>query len=328
MSAFTKTFFKLFPPPKYINIPYAGLDISDEAVRCIEYSSNIHGYTLHRYGFRALKPGIVDSGYIKDEKSLISEVTALVKELKIHTVKASLPEERMYLFKTEVPDTSEHQIRQNIESKLEENVPLTAADAIFFFDRLPAILDSENTGKTYASVSVAPRELVASYLNVIKSSGIAVVSFEIQAKAIARAVVPYNVNGTQLIVHVMDKKTGLYVVLNGVVCFTSTIFWGGESVRNKKPEEMTDSIILLKKEIEKVYTYWKQKGNGNDIKSIIISGKDAIHISQISNLSPVNEVNVSVANIWQNVFSSDHYIPKISFDESLDYAVSAGLAIP
>ncbi len=328
MSTFTKKFFKLFPPPKYINIPYAGLDISDEAVRCIEYSFNSHGYTLHRYGNRLLKPGIVDGGHIKDEKALIEQVTSLVKELKIHTVKASLPEERMYLFKTEVPDTNERQIRQNIEFKLEENVPLGASEAIFFFDKLPQALDENNSGKTYASVSVAPMDLVNSYLNVLKSSGLTVVSFEIQAKAIARAVVPHDNFETELIVHVMNKKTGLYVVYNGIVCFTSTISWGGESVRDKKPEEMGDSIFSLRREIEKVYTYWKQHGNGNDIKSIIISGHDAVHISQISNLSPSTDIQVSVANVWQNVFSSDHYVPKISFEESLDYAISAGLAIP
>ena len=70
MSMFTKTFFKLFPPPVYLNIPYAGLDISDDAVRCIEYSSNRHGYTLHKYGSRVLKSGIIDAGHIKDEKAL------------------------------------------------------------------------------------------------------------------------------------------------------------------------------------------------------------------------------------------------------------------
>ncbi len=328
MSMFTKTFFKLFPPPVYLNIPYAGLDISDDAVRCIEYSSNRHGYTLHKYGSRVLKPGIIDAGHIKDEKALSDEVTSLVKEMKIHTVKASLPEERMYLFKTEVPDTNEHQIRQNIEFKLEENVPLSASDSIFFFDKLPAVLDAENTGKTYASVSVAPRELVDSYLKVLQNSGLTVVSFEIQAKAIARAVVPHDATGTQLIVHIMSKKTGLYVVYNGIVCFTSTISWGGDNIKNKTSEEMSDIMFSLKKEIEKVYTYWKQRDNNNDIKSIIISGHDAITTSQVSRLSPGNDIQVSVANIWQNVFLYNHYIPKITFEESLDYAISAGLALP
>jgi hypothetical protein len=323
---FTKTFFKLFPPPKYLNIPYAGLDISDDAIRCVEYSSNHHGYTIHRYGTRILKPGIIDSGYIRDEKALIQELTLLAQELKITTVKASLPEERMYLFKAEVPDTDEDQIRQNLEFKLEENVPLSPADALFFFDRLPD--EMNNTNKTMVSVSVTPRELVHGYLNALKTAGLSVVSFEIQAKAIARAVVARDSKETQLIVHVMNKKTGLYVVSSGVVCFTSTVSWGGELIHAKKSSDITDDIFSLRHEIERVYTYWSEHGEGQPIKSIIVSGHDAVAISQISHLSPNPNIQLKVAQVWQNAFSGDHYVPPIPFEDSLDYAISAGLALP
>lgn len=318
-------FFKLFPPPKYLNIPYAGLDISDDAIRCIEYAERHHGYTLKNYGTRVLKPGIIDAGHIKDEKALVSELTSLVKELKLSTVKASLPEEKMYLFKTEVPDADEDAIRQNIEFKLEENVPLPASDAVFFFDKLP---ESMSNGKTYASVSVSPKELVNSYLSALQQAGLTVVSFEIQPKAIARSVVAHTSSDAQLIVHVMDKKTGLYVVSSGVVCFTSTISWGGELIRNKKVTEVADDIFKLRHEIERVYAYWAQHGEKQLIKSIILSGKDAIAISQISNLSPDPKIALRVADVWQNAFSLNHYVPKISFEESLDYAIAAGLALP
>jgi len=322
---FTKTFFKLFPPPKYLNIPYAGLDISDDAIRCIEYTESHHGYVLKRYGTRLLKPGIIDSGHIKDEKALVAELTSLAKELKISTVKASLPEERMYLFKTEVPDVDDDEIRQNIEFKLEENVPIPASEAIFFFDRLPANLSK---GKTYASVSVAPKELVDSYLKALKQADLTTVSFEIQAKAIARAVVSHDSSDTHLIIHVMNKKTGIYVVSSGVICFTSTISWGGELIRGKNISDVPDAVFSLRHEIERVYVYWSQHGENQPIKSIIVSGRDATTISQITHLSPDNKISLSVADIWKNAFSINHYVPKINFDDSLDYAIAAGLALP
>lgn len=324
---FIKSFFRLFPPPTYINMPYAGLDISDEAIRCIEYTAGKYGYVIHKYGSRILKQGIVEGGNIKDEKALSEEIKALVDELKISLVKVSLPEEKMYLFKTEVPNTSTEQIRRNIEFKLEENVPMPASEAIFFFDRLPAIKEGQDSGKTFASVSVAPRELVNQYLKILHGAGLTVISFEIQAKAIARAVVPQESHGSQMIVHVMNKKTGLYIVYNGVVCFTSTIAWGGESIKGKTNEEMSDGIFFLRREIEKVYNYWHDHGDNNAIQSIIISGHDAVAISQVSHLSPNSEIQVNVANVWQNVFSGDHYIPSITHEDSLDYSVAVGLAL-
>jgi hypothetical protein len=321
----SKTFFKLFPPPKYLNIPYAGLGISDDAIHCLEYSISNHGYTLLKYGSRQLRQGVIESGYVKDEASFIKELISLRDELKISTVRVSLPEERMYLFRTDISDINDHQIRQNIEFKLEENVPLPASEAVFFFDKFPRNIKKD---KNFVSVSVAPRDLVNSYLQILQKAGLTVISFEIQAKAIARAVVSNESSDAQMIIHITNKKTGLYIVCGGVVCFTSTIAWGGEMIRGKNVADIPDDIFSLRHEIEKVYSYWSQHGEMQPIKSIIISGHDALVISQISHLSPDPHIILRVADVWQNAFSINHYIPKITLEESLDYATAAGLALP
>ncbi len=310
----TKKFFKLFPPPKFLNTPYAGLDISSDAIYCIEYAENIKGYSIHRYGKRILAPGIIESGHIKNEPELIKAITSLAQELKIKTVRASLPEERMYLFKTEVPTRYENEIRQNIEFKLEENVPLSPEDALFFFDFIP---ESITNHKPNVSVSVAPKDLVENYLRIIKSSGLDVIAFEIQPKAIAHAVVPDFSTETQILVHTMNKKVGIYIVSGGVVCFTSTI------VMDKGSE-----ITLLQKELSRVYSYWIDYGGGKPINRIILSGCDASRIVKSSHISPAPNIPVELAQVWRNAFSSDQYIPKLNFEESLEYAVAAGLALP
>jgi Tfp pilus assembly PilM family ATPase len=309
---FTKQFFKLFPPPKFLDISYSGLDISDDEIHCIEYSKTSNGFVIHKFGMRKLQPGVVVSGFKKNEQELINSLTSLVQELKIHTVKASLPEERMYLFKTEVPNVSESQIRQNIESKLEENIPISPADALFFFELIP---NEKIKDKLYASVSVAPRDLVDSYLKVLRASGLEVISFEIQPKSIARAILPYNIHDTQVIVYGMNNKYGIYVVSDGVVCFTSTIDAIGQ----------IDSI--LQQELKKVYQYWNEHEPEKEIKKIKLTGKDAIKISQDFKVSPDPRVGVEVGNIWSNAFSNDSYIPPISFEDSQGYVVAAGLAL-
>lgn len=311
---FTKTFFKLFPPPKFLNIKYAGIDISDDAVRCIEYTEGIHGLTLHRYGSRPLDIGIVESGRILKENELIKIISSLAQELKITTVKSSLPEERMYLFKTEVPLASEDQIRQNIEFKLEENVPLSPSDALFFFDLIPKENKDE---KNYASVSVAPKELVMSYLQVLRSSGLDVVSFVIQPKAIARAVVPQGSKEIQMIVHVMNNKTGIYIVCGGVVCFTSTVALGKDS-----------EASLFRHELSRVYSYWGEYGGNKVISKIILTGMDALRIGNDSKISPDPKIPIEIAHVWQNAFSSNNYVPPIVFEDSLKYVIAAGLALP
>lgn len=322
-------FFKLFPPPKFLNIPYAGLDISDDAVRCVEYSDSRHGLAVHRYGAKILPPGVIEGGEIKDKKILQEAISSLAKELKIHVVKASLPEEKMYLFKTEAPSTNEKEIRQNIEFKLEENVPLSPAESIFFFDSIPKTIPKDSGNSI--SVSVAPRSLIISYLEIIKAAGITALSFEVQAKAIARSLVPGNSGEIEMIVYIMNNKTGIYIVCGGVVCFTSTVLWGNKMILNSK--DTKNAFDELKKKLEQVYIYWSEHGQGT-ISRIVFVGRGALTDGLLSECSAgfLDEKNkkilFEIGKVWQNAFSYDAYVPPIPYEDSLDYVVAAGLALP
>lgn len=120
----------------------------------------------------------------------------------------------------------------------------------------------------------------------------------------------------------MNKKTGIYVVVGGVVCFTSTISWGKGG-----------NIEELKKNLKQVNDYWKEHGLGTTVSRIVFAGQGALADGLISECSssfgPASDmIRFEIAKVWQNAFSHDHYIPPISHDESLDYAVAAGLALP
>ena len=124
-----------------------------------------------------------------------------------------------------------------------------------------------------------------------------------------------------MIVNIMNKKTGIYIISGGVVCFTSTIPWNDKS-----------PISELQKQIEQVHNYWKEHGRGTSISSVILSGHgslaDGIASKCCLPCSSNIDIHVEVGNVWQNVFSYDKYIPPISHEDSLDYATSAGLALP
>ena len=312
---FTRTFFKLFPPPHYLNIPYSGLDISDDAIRAFDMHKTSKGFIVKNYGIEPLAQGVIESGQIKDTDALVQSLKNIKERIKLNVVRASLPEERMYLFKTEVPTNDENEIRQLIEFKLEENVPLSPSESIFFFDLIP----NANTSKQhFASVSVAPQDIVNSYLEAIKKAGMTVIAFDIQPKAIARAIVPKGSLDTEMIVHIMNKSTGVYIVTGGVLCFTSTIPWGKENVENSND---------LKKELGRVYEYWKDRGQSS-IGRIVLSGSSALKDGLLSQIAPDPHIPVELAQVWRNAFSTDEYIPPIPFEESLDYAVAIGLSLP
>ena len=131
----------------------------------------------------------------------------------------------MYLFKTEVPDGTAAEIHENIELRLDENVPLPPSEAVFYFD---IIRDLLSEGKHTASVSVAPRKFVESYLSVLEAADLLPLSFEVVPKSLARAIIPSTNTDTKLIIHLMENKAGFYIVDEGVVLFTSTVGWEGD----------------------------------------------------------------------------------------------------
>jgi len=102
-SCHTSPFFKLFPPPKFMMMTHAGLDISDDAIHFIEYSGSGNGRKIKKYGRVALPEGLIDGGDVKDEKKLGDILSVISREHGLSYAKVSIPEEKAYLFETDVP---------------------------------------------------------------------------------------------------------------------------------------------------------------------------------------------------------------------------------
>lgn len=324
--SFSKTFFRIFPPPAYLNIPYAGIDISDEAIHCLEFKPSRHNkneFAIGAYEAKTLPQGAVEDGYIKDVDVVSAAVAEITRKLGIVRVRASLPEAKVYLFRTEVPGLDERAIAQNIESKLEENVPLSAADSIFNFTIIPSIGDSAYS----ASVSVVPVKVVETYLQVLKSAGVIVSSFEVQSRALARAVVPQNSQETVMLVYgitnaALRRKAGIYIVYRGVLCFSLTVSVDVESA---------DGIT---KGIKEVLEYWLDHGEPSASKTakrnvdrIVVCAPGPL-VTAVEHTASEMKIPVSVADVWKNAFSTEKHTPAITAEDSVEYAAAVGLALP
>jgi len=306
-------------------MPHAGLEISDDALRCIEYKSGPRGMSVSKSASVDLPLNLIEDGNVKDEKQFLQILKAFVRANRLSYVKVSLPEEKVYLFQLDVPSTEVRAITQHVEFKLEENVPLPASEVVFYFDILPASV----TGNVLrASVSVVPKIYVEKMSSMLRSVNLTPMAFEVAPKSIAKAIVPDDSEDTYLIVHIMNRKIGTYIVSGGVVCFSSTIPWDG--LRGIPNAAVGTSIGPVFKEIERVYAYWATRPDAHStIGEIMLVGKDAaivenlFHANSASGLPPV-----LCGNIWQNAFDINKHVPSIAREESLAYAVAAGLALP
>jgi hypothetical protein len=311
--------FDAFPTPKFLDIPYAGLSISDSAVRCMQFGKKGGGLYIEKYTEKALPVGVMTNGQINNQEEIIKVVSEIKKELNLDYVKVSLPEERAYLFTAKIPVVEKEELRSAIESKMEENVPVSPLELTFdynlFYHKQKEHLD--------VSVSAIPISLIDQYVDIMQKSGLSLLSLEIESQAIVSSLLPKNNQGTTLVVHFNPDKVGLYVSYYRVVLFTSTIQTKGEYANNPS---------FLLQEIKKLYTYWhtlKENVDKDDkkISQIFVCG-EKFEDSMISYLASHLDTPVGLGNVWTNVFDIDKNLPEISFNDSLKYSGPIGLALP
>ncbi len=353
---FSRFFLHFFPMPRFFAAPSFGLDISDESIKYIELTNSRGGVKMGKYGERIIPPGIIESGKIKDSKKMEEMLVSLQKEVGIKSVRLSLPEEQIYLFKLKLEKANMKNIRESIELVLEEHVPMTAEDAIFDYEIL-----SEDETHLELEVATIPENVIENYLQIFKNSNIQIESCELEAQAIARAIIKKGDLGTYMIVDFGKKRTGIFIVSKGVVMFTSTLELGGvlldEAIsrsykisleeaekmkiehgleRNTTDRELfsvlLNSVSVLRDEVVKHFIYWHthkdESGNNNPtITKILLSGGDANLAGLPDYLSVSMKTPVEMANVWTNIENNERYIPEIHMRQSLAYATALGLAL-
>ena len=285
-------------------------------------------------------------------------LSSLRKELGMEFVSATLPEEKAYLFKTELPKVAEENLREAVELRLEENVPIAAKDTIFDY----AVIPTESKDHVDVSVSALPLKVVDAYLEVIRAADLKPVSLSVEATTLSRALIPKGNLGTFMIVNIAETRTGLSIVSRGVVQFSLMVPIGGDALTEglkkrfsvddeeaKKIKEergfeksrenmeiffsLMNTVSAIKDEINKLLVYWQthQSPSGNsaeNISKIIMCGRDCNLAGFDEYLSLTLKIPVEVGNVWQNAFSYDDFIPSIPLLDSFDYATAIGFALP
>ncbi|MHB1316890.1 MAG: type IV pilus biogenesis protein PilM [Minisyncoccota bacterium] len=315
-------FLKFFPIPKFLNPDFSGVSVSDTSIRFFQFEEKGSELVIKKYIEHSIPEGAIVSGHINNTEQVIEVLKNIKKEVKTQRVRVSLPEEKAYLFKIDVPlSVASSGIRNNIESNLEENVPLPANTLSFDF----AVVDPKNPKKVHFDVVVSaiPSDVVDAYVEVFKSSGFILYSLEIESQAIARSLLKKNERGTYIIVHCAPNKVGLYVVSHGVIHFTSTI--------QIQSEGAFDPSVIVP-DIKRVIAFWQTSNVSDDtilkkIEKVFVTGEGFTE-DFAQNLSLLININVTIGNVWTNAFDIKLSVPEISFIDSVKYAPAIGLALP
>lgn len=359
---FLGTLSTLIPPPTYIMMPSYGVDISDTSLKYICFDNkNKPGlkHQLKDWGEVDIPSGVLARGQVLDPKSLTKVLTEFKAKTNASYIRVSLPEERAYLFETEIKrNTSDKEIRGILEFRLEENVPIPAKEAFFSYD----ILENETTERTIKVVVAAyARETILAYHEACLAAGLTPIAFEVEAQAMARSVLADSFHDSAMLVDFGKTRTGVGIVHDGVLMYTSTIDFGGNELsaslrkvlgdvpeaeltriknteglikgieNSNSYEALISTMSVIKDELVTRVQYWHSRDHDlkrRRIKKIILCGGS-------SNLKGLPEyfteaigITTERGSVWQNAFSTDNFIPPIDLRHSYGYATAIGLALP
>ncbi|MCC6448312.1 MAG: pilus assembly protein PilM [Chitinophagaceae bacterium] len=336
---------------------HVGLEISNRSVRFIEFKSDRCGHIPFRYDEVKLPAGVIVNGEILEKEEFRKILSAFNKKNKLSFARVSIPEDKAYIFITDIPFVEDSMVADSVAFRIEENVPMSAYETLFDYE---IIKKDPLAKKISVVVSVIPKKIIHDYLDVLLSCGIKPLSFKIESWATAKSIVKKTDKKTQVIVNVKESKTVLSIVSNNIPLFSAVVYLGEESIRKSlkkvfpnvdenSPVDVNGELIpsntanndafntllndftIIKDEINKLFIYWyTHKSNEEEklkINEIILIGKATL-ISGFSEYIANNlKTKVRFANVWVNCFSLDKVVPNIEFEDSLKYATAVGLAI-
>ena len=350
-----------FPTPSLLLPHAAGVDISDSSIKWLAFSQNGDVRQVQTFGELSLNAGIVVSGAVHDVQGLGGALKELKEELGgISFAHAALPEELAYVFSMHIPyGTSREQALKMIEFEFEDRVPIPPSASVFDYNEL----SRDGAVSDEVAVVVFPREVAEAYVESFEAAGITLLSLEIEARSIARAVSSGEPDEPiTLLVDFGRARTGFAVLKYGLPIFTSTVAVGGEGMtqaliqrlamtpeeaevfkneqgllsdKGAKPgglEIVSGTASALSDEVLRHYRYWDTRRNEHGermtpVGRVILVGGSANLKGLPDYIAGRVQAPAERGEVWRHVASYDDYIPPVDRQHSLQYATAIGLAL-
>jgi Tfp pilus assembly PilM family ATPase len=320
-------FADAFPLPYYLSLKPMGIDITSNAVRFVKFKKTVTGYIpiLHKEIIFKKSINIADMDQMSDvEIDLIVQILKKIKnDYDIEYVVTSLPEEKNYFYRTNLPYEAIQNIPSAIRFSLEENVPLSVKEVNFAYEIL------EITEKEIdVVVSVFPKSVVSFYTDILNKAGLKPLSFQSESVALSNSISKKGDKDLYLLIRLLEDRVNVAITEGGAVQYTSSIRIPTSGIVSDFGGPEAKKLI---QELNKILIYWftskKEAKEQHKIEKAIIAGDGANTEGLEEFIEAALKVDVKVANVWENCFKEGDHIADLPADKSLKYAVAIGLAL-
>lgn len=236
-----------------VEVPVAGLDISDQSVKYFKFHSNAF-LEVEFFGEIPIREGIIVNGEIRKEEELKTLFSSWLlregKKLRSAFVVVSLPEEKSFLRLIQLPKVEREKVGSAVRWEIEANIPLSPEELAYDQEVIESL--SDYSDHIDVVVTAFPKKIVESYVRVLKGVGLMPSVLELESQAVVRAVSSdIGAHSAKVIVDMGRTRTGIMVISGGAIIFTKTVEVGGKIFEENIARAMGLSLekaCLIKKE--------------------------------------------------------------------------------
>jgi type IV pilus assembly protein PilM len=240
-----------------------GLDISDLSLKIVKLKERGGFFEIESCNEAEIKPGIIESGIIRDKDALMQIIKKAVdsakgKNLRTKYVIASLPEEKSFLEVVQMPKMKKEEMCSAVSFEAENHVPVPIDQLYFDFQVIAPIVDHlDHCDILLAAMS---KEIIDSYIYCLKKSGLKPVALEVESQAIARALIKDEKTLSPVVLVDFGQTTTNFIIFAGnSIRFTSTLPVSSGQIT----EAISKGMDVSYKEAEKI----KEKFDLSDKKN-------------------------------------------------------------
>lgn len=349
-----------------------GLDISDLSLKIANIEKKGKNIELSSVGACDVPKGVLKAGQIQDEAALVKAVQQALKnvkgqEIRTKNVACCLPEEKSFLDVLHLPVLPEEEIANAVRFEAENHIPVPLSEVYFDFELIKPLDQNNPVQKVKPKkqlevlIAATPKNIVDSYLSVLKKAGLRTVAMEVEPLSIARTLVKKASTKSFLIIDFGASRTSFIIFSGRSVGFTSTIPVSSQeltsviakalSITPKKAEKIKkeqglqgdkavfDSVVPvltdLTQQIKSHLDYYKSHvpqgqigGGDNKMGRILLCGGGAQLRGLDDFLTSTFKLKVEMADLWANIVKPDpKAFPEMSSGGFFGYSTAFGLAL-
>jgi len=349
-----------------------GLDISDLSLKIANVEKNGKKLELVSIGVAEVPKGVIKQGQIQDEDALVKAVKQALgnvkgKEIKTKNVACCLPEEKSFLDVLHLPILPKEEIANAVRFEAENHIPVPLSEVYFDFELIKPLQQDnvvqklQSTKQLEILIAATPKNIVDSYLSVLKKAGLNPVAMEVEPLSIVRALVKKAYTKPFLIIDFGASRTSFIIFSGRSIGFTSTIPVSSQELTSvvakalgitaKKAEKakieqglqgdkaVFDSMVPvltdLTQQIKSHLNYYKshvpeaQAASGNSkMERILLCGGGAQLRGLDDFLTSTFKIKVEMSDLWAQIAKPDSTtFSEISSSGFLGYSTAFGLAL-